>query len=269
MAPIVLIHGLLGYRRFLLWELFSGVVEALREKAITAYRPLVHPTASIEERAEQLRDFIEREIGPQEPYHIIAHSMGGLDARFLVSPKGLNQGERVVSLTTLSTPHQGSCLADIIPDPLRSVIAKSADMGRHLILSEEDKQFLAAIAENRWESLIQLTPAYVREVFNPKVVDSPHVRYFSYAGKIDPHRVSLNTLLRKAVWQYIADREGENDGMVSVQSAQWGTFQGTLSADHSEIIGLLVNPWGKNPFDHITFFLSLAEELKQLEAETI
>ena len=265
MAPIILIHGFLGYRRFLLWELFSGVVEALKEKGITAFRPLVHPTASIEERAKQLLDFIVQEIGAAEPIHIVAHSLGGLDARYLISPKGLDQGGRVISLTTLSTPHHGSCLAEIIPESLRSVMAKGADIGRHLILSEEDKSFLTAIAENRWDSLVQLTPAYVREVFNPKVIDAPPVRYFSYAGSIDPSRITLNTLIRKAAWQYIHDCEVENDGMVSVQSAQWGEFRGVLPADHSEVIGLMVNPWGKNTFDHVAFFLALAEYLETLE----
>ena len=40
--------------------------------------------------------------------------MGGLDARFLLSPKGLNCAKWVRSLTTLSTPHFGSPLADIV-----------------------------------------------------------------------------------------------------------------------------------------------------------
>lgn len=53
------------------------------------------------------------------PFHVIAHSMGGLDARFLTthlqqkynSPSYPN---RILSLTTLSTPHHGSPVADLL-----------------------------------------------------------------------------------------------------------------------------------------------------------
>ena len=43
--------------------------------------------------------------------HIIAHSMGGLDSRYMISKLGM--ADRVLSLTTISTPHHGSPIADI------------------------------------------------------------------------------------------------------------------------------------------------------------
>jgi hypothetical protein len=47
--------------------------------------------------------------------HIVAHSMGGLDSRYLLSPVSENKlVAPVQSLTTISTPHQGSPIADII-----------------------------------------------------------------------------------------------------------------------------------------------------------
>src|SRR5436190_277798 len=41
---------------------------------------------------------------------IIAHSMGGLDARYMISRLGM--ADRVAALVTLSTPHHGSPYAD-------------------------------------------------------------------------------------------------------------------------------------------------------------
>src|SRR5690606_21994510 len=43
--------------------------------------------------------------------NLFAHSMGGLDSRFLIS--SLGYGDRVASLTTLSTPHRGTAVADM------------------------------------------------------------------------------------------------------------------------------------------------------------
>src|SRR5206468_12628217 len=42
--------------------------------------------------------------------NIIAHAMGGLDARYVITTLGY--GDRVASLTTMSTPHRGAALAD-------------------------------------------------------------------------------------------------------------------------------------------------------------
>src|SRR5205814_1408651 len=47
---------------------------------------------------------------PAGPVHVIGHSMGGLDARFMVAKLGMET--RVLSLTTVGTPHRGSPFAD-------------------------------------------------------------------------------------------------------------------------------------------------------------
>ena len=41
--------------------------------------------------------------------HLIAHSMGGLDARHMIVREGM--AERVASLTTVGTPHNGTPVA--------------------------------------------------------------------------------------------------------------------------------------------------------------
>jgi triacylglycerol lipase len=54
----------------------------------------------------------------------------------------------------------------------------------------------------------------------------------------------------------IFEREGENDGLVSVKSASWTGFQGTIDADHARQIG--VNAMNGR-FDAPSFVASLAE----------
>jgi hypothetical protein len=61
--------------------------------------------------------------------------MGGLDVRYLTSFKGLNKASWFASVTTLSTPHRGSPLADIITGARQLTVA---DFGPLQVLRTPD-----------------------------------------------------------------------------------------------------------------------------------
>ncbi|MFN0063013.1 MAG: esterase/lipase family protein [Myxococcaceae bacterium] len=82
-----------------------------------------HPTASLQTRVRDLVQTIaDTAQSPSDdgPIHIIGHSSGGLDARLFLTPAAAQAGgelqerlaQRVKSLVTLSTPHQGTPLAE-------------------------------------------------------------------------------------------------------------------------------------------------------------
>jgi triacylglycerol lipase len=73
--------------------------------------PSVNPIGSIEQRAKQLASAIGSRNDLVDPLHIIAHSMGGLDARFLITHLR-DVGKRVATLVTIGTPHRGSPVAN-------------------------------------------------------------------------------------------------------------------------------------------------------------
>jgi triacylglycerol lipase len=84
-APIVLVHGVLGFDRLraLGWTIvtyFNGMREVLEAGGNRVFTPATSPTASVAQRAGELKDFLDANV-PDGPLHIIAHSMGGLDAR--------------------------------------------------------------------------------------------------------------------------------------------------------------------------------------------
>src|SRR5262245_8796090 len=113
-TPIVLVHGLFGFDRLTVAGLtvanyFPGIVECLQAAGNRVLVPTLSPTGGVADRARQLKTYIDRE-SPTEPVHLLAHSMGGLDARYMVSKLGM--ANRVLTLTTLGTPHQGSAFAD-------------------------------------------------------------------------------------------------------------------------------------------------------------
>lgn len=267
MNPVVLAHGFIGYRKLLYWELFPGVEEAFAEMGVPAFRTLVHPTARIEDRAAELLDQIDGRLGPEARFHVIGHSMGGLDGRYMVSPNGMNQGHRAISLTTLSTPHRGAWLAERIPNLPRRVVSFAAGAVRRLAPERESRRFLDAIAEYRWDALSQLRREYMQNVFNPAIIDHPDTRYFSYAAKVNPDNRTLCGRLRRVNAHFIRKAEGENDGMVSVESAKWGEFKGTVVSDHGELIGQRVLPWTPPCFDYIGFLRSIAGDLIEIDRE--
>ena len=129
----MLAHGLLGFAELkLAWgylpglEYWFGIREALENQGIRVLTTAVPPTATIEERAQELAAQIADMAGG-ESVNIIAHSMGGLDARYMISrlqPASVT----VKSLVTISTPHHGSKFADFLLDQIDQQLCQQ-DLG--------------------------------------------------------------------------------------------------------------------------------------------
>jgi triacylglycerol lipase len=241
--PIVFCHGMLArsaLRMQLPEELNSFVPlrQFLSERGFRVLFPRVSPTSGVVERAGQLRDQILR--WTDDPVNLVAHSMGGLDARYLVTHLGM--AERVRSLTTISTPHRGTYLADWFVANYRNRIP--------LLLA------LEAFGVNM-DGIRDCRPRACRE-FNARTPDVPGVQYFSYAGSIPQGRA--NPVLRRA-WALLHAAEGANDGMVSVASARWGEFLGTFPADHYAQTPDAAVPGLADHFDPLGFCLRLVEDL--------
>jgi len=226
----------------------------LRKRGVRAYAPNVAPYNSISVRAAMWKQRIEHilEESRADGLSLVAHSMGGLDARYLITKLGMH--EHVHSLVTISTPHRGTPIADIVldqPDLVRDWLAEIVDYLGSRALADSPSDALTAISE--------LTPDYMATTFNPSVPDHPAVRYWSYAGQagkgtnvpLDPFFYVLNTMVHK--------REGINDGYVPVDSAKWGTFLGTIDADHARQIGIASSLGGD--FDANAFYADIVRRL--------
>jgi triacylglycerol lipase len=229
MTPIVLQHGLFGFSDIKVGKLkfsyFHGIDRAILDRGHPVFISRVHPTSSIELRARQLRAQILsqlRALGrPKDRVIIFAHSMGGLDARYMICK--LRMAERVAALITLSTPHRGSPYADWCMKNLGKRLGG-------LKLCELLCLDLQAIRD--------LTTESCRE-FNDAIADSPHVKYFSIAGSRPWHRMAPIFLHSHKI---IHNIEGPNDGMVSVDSAQWGEHLETWPCDHLHMVNRRIVP---------------------------
>ncbi len=237
-VPVVLVHGLLGFNHIDLlgrrWMYFRGVVEALRAQGITVYVPRLPPLASVPARAEVLSRFVESLPHPRMA--LVAHSMGGLDARYALTQHQI--AARVGSLVTVATPHHGTPLADIsAAAPMRALRGMIGRVGLET------------------EAIDWLTTRRL-ERFNRDVPDLPGVLYGSIIGRSLCRQARANPMLLSG-HMYLSLRNGPNDGMVPADSQRWGELLDEVDADHWAQIG-----WSTY-FDAGSMYLRLYETLKR------
>jgi triacylglycerol lipase len=272
---LVLSHGIFGFVTFQGIVYFNGVKDHLTGKfpGLRILTPQVPPDGTIEVRGSELGKQIFQAMQPggilaaDEAVHIIAHSMGGLDARFLLSPDNTsNMADRIMSLTTISTPHKGSPIADLL-----------AKLGDPLGIAKEESLLAealhAALAHAGLEvgGLQNLTTDGVGR-FNNQFRDNDSTKKFSVAGVGRGTRIfgiPLDTCVAlRLAYRIIKERTGEdNDGLVSLSSATWGTGPELWPADHADEIGhnldlgLEARP---THFDYLAKYEALVERLRQL-----
>ncbi|KAJ3944811.1 lipase 2 [Colletotrichum fioriniae] len=242
--PIVLAHGLMGFSELRLgayvppihyWRGISDSLSTL-SGAANIITTSVPPSGSIEERAAKLGADIAAKAGGRA-VNIVAHSMGGLDARYMIShlkPRDVKSPQ----------PRHG-----------RDAASRKCLCG----LSR------AGLGTQAFE---QLTQRYMEEKFNPATPDSDEVRYFSYGACTD--RPPLLSPFRQSHW-VIEEAEGANDGLVSVASSRWGKYQGTLlDVSHLDLINwsnrlkwTLRKVWmgQTRTFNAVAFYLDIADML--------
>jgi triacylglycerol lipase len=259
-SAIVLAHGLGGSAA----SFDPTIVTAIESLGHVVYRSQVPGVESVAVRAAALGPQIDALMASTgaTKVHVIAHSMGGLDARYLISKLGY--ATKVASLTTISTPHRGSPLADVALGLTESSLQSEALDAIIEIVGQTDTAAL-----NR--ALVDLSETQAA-VFNATVTDAPGVKYQSYAGFSTPGQIdndnaatmcgqvlpgSTQTLLVLAqpIVANGTDRV-PNDAVVSIPSAQWGTFAGCIAADHlSEITA------ASETHDSPAFFKAVASKL--------
>lgn len=228
---VVLLHGLFGFRRFLWRDYFKGIPPLLAAQGLRVLTTGVSWSGPILKRAHGLADQLKNEQGP---LHLIAHSMGGLDARYYISH--LDGHRKIASLTTLSTPHRGSPAADYV---VGSLSLFRLSKGVHDLTTESMR------------------------TFNANTPDHPDVIYRSYSAK---RPLSELPWLTRHHARIITAAEGENDSQVSIRSACWGEHIGTLPSDHFELIGLnlWLNPFrSRNRLDHLKLYHDIGQWIQQ------
>ncbi|KAF7306756.1 hypothetical protein MIND_00467300 [Mycena indigotica] len=246
--PVVFCHGLLGFDSVSIGPAIApvqvthwrGIREVLEANGIEVLITRVPATSSPQDRAKVLEERIS-ETFPGRSVHLIGHSMGGLDCRYMTTHL-TDRKFQVLSITTIATPHRGSSFADQFLTTVGAARMPS-------VLSLLD---LLPNGGGDGKAFQSLTLEAMRQ-FNEETPDVPDVRYFSWGATYQPGLIDT--------WKWphsvVLEHEGENDGLVSVASAKWGTYCGTLQdVSHLNLVGW-INPaqykWAEMMGREITF----------------
>lgn len=243
--PIVLVHGMGGFDSILGYEYFYGIADRLRAIGYEVYVASLSPLATPAVRAQQLKQQIQGWTSGK--VNLIAHSQGTLDSRYMISKLGM--GPKVASYTSIAGPHRGSRVADVAVGLIPGQMQQAID-------------FLIGHLGMDWGAIQEITEQNMVNVFNPNVPDDPNVYYQSYTGIADPFGDDTGTALSAylvAPWTVLAIADGaDNDGLVTIPSAKWGNFKGTMAADHITEVGQV---FGLTTFDFRKFYENIALDL--------
>lgn len=127
-TPILLVHGI-GDNR----SIFTLLGTTLRRRGFSVvhalnYSVLTALTGDIRDAAATLGRQIERvcEATDHDRVHIVGHSLGGMIARYYV--QRLGGDNRVDTLVTLGSPHQGTLAAYLLPSPVARQLRPNSEL---------------------------------------------------------------------------------------------------------------------------------------------
>lgn len=286
--PILLISG---FGTSPTYNTFKNVPGALRADGHDVYVADLPPFDSTAVRGAALAkqiDAILKKTGAKK-INLIGHSSGGTDAREVITPtegSTLEEGygDRVASITTISSAHGGSPLADAALDAFDFV---HDDLG----VSDEafdalgkwlGKKFSDMAADTKLRAGITSMTVRNAGPFNDSHPDDARVYYQSWAGvaglagvirKVDDSACEGKRFGDKRVNGQVhlmlsplsvALGSSSNDAIVPVEHAKHGNFRGCVPADHLGEIGGNPDEPQMNKhsgFDHVRFYRLMAFEL--------
>lgn len=273
--PIVLAHGFLGKGEGVA-SFDHAISDALAADGHVVVRASVPPLGSVRDRAKALAEDIDAALASSgaTKVNIVAHSMGGLDARDVVS--ALGYGDRVASITTISTPHRGSRVADVSLGLVEGAREDALEAFGKLVDREGPIDVKGALRD--------LSEANA-DAFAASHPDDARVYYQSWAGVSSlfaiPNRADkdacegkllahddradlMSPVLAPAAPIVAHGTKAEpNDGFVLVSSAKHGNFRGCVPADHADEIGAFggASLDRRTGFDFVRFHRNIAFDL--------
>jgi len=261
----VLAHGIFGWgetenRQNQMKDYFYGVQRFLATEygtrpdfRLVMVAPAVPRAESVAARGAKLKEAIEEALQGR-PHdvraHILAHSMGGLDARWVILQEGM--ADKIASLTTIATPHRGTTLGDLAYDELPIILPageflQKLDKTRRWIwrrlpfthaASSDQLEFYHQLLHGFDSTEDQLGKAlYALSLtgaaeFNRRYAQAERavrertnnrVAYFAYGGVMQPSQTPLLKPSHDIISLFgtEAEKKERNDGAVSVWSSRY------------------------------------------------
>ena len=218
--PILMVHGM-GFHDVNMKTLgyWGRIPKALEDEGCTLYYGGQDSNGSIEDNGRFLCDRI-RDLCSEhgiEKFNVIAHSKGGLDIRYAISTLGI--GDRIASLSTISTPHNGSITVDKLmrfPDFMIRFVCGICDIWLRFRGDRKPGTYRAIRAFTTKEA----------SIFNENNPDREGIYYQSFAFT---YKTFFSDVLLWFPHFVVKMVEGENDGLLTPRAVRWGDFRGVYT----------------------------------------
>lgn len=252
--PIVLVHGL-GMKDTFFMKSWGWIDRILRVQGYTVYKSSVDGFGTVESNAKQLKEEIGKilEETGAEKVNIIAHSKGGLDAKYMIQQ--MDMAKQVASLTTLCTPHKGSPIASFVMRFPRAAVKYAAfwvNLAYKILGDKTPDSFTACEELKRTESLEEETV---------NVADGVLCQSFSAAIRPGEDAADFVMTIPMMFSRFI-EKGRITDGLVPRDSAIFGKYRGDCvdgSISHTEIVDFMVRDKKRDKI--FAFYSALCEEL--------
>ncbi|KAI9305000.1 hypothetical protein BJ944DRAFT_162543 [Cunninghamella echinulata] len=300
-GTIVLCHGLYGFDvrgphklPFLQIHYWGGIEKALAKLGANVvvtncryllshldnqprnYRPLSLTTISCPHRGSPVMDWFRDHVG----VGLMSDTIKSAAIQKMKENSDIHSSQ-MASTTTIPpslnniTSSSSSSSSSPLPLPLASWTSLSDIVKMPSYLLDPMVQKIIQLLDT--PAYANLTTDYCQQYFNPNTPDNPSVAYYSYGASTTLPVWSFLGLPN----QLVREKEGDNDGLVSVKSAKWGKYIRTLqNVDHWSLNGERYR-WlpslspstssssptstttmdGNHKFDVVEFYLELANYL--------
>lgn len=264
--PFVLAHGMGTQAKIMQFiDYWGNIPDSMENAGARVYVTSVNAMDSTANKAAAWKKQVLQilAVAGAKKVNVIGHSHGCLYTRYAISNLGL--GPMVASHTSIAGPHRGSCVADmimgVIPDAMEPLVGDILDTVMSFLMGDVNGDSVA----NGYD----LTTTYMIKTFNPNTPNVAGIYYQSYAYKCKS-AIGAGPIF-SLTWLAMLPVEGDNDVLVSVNSAKWGVFKGVITGaswaygvNHLAAVGMLSGllyppAIGYDPAEH---FIGIAADLK-------
>ena len=256
--PLLLVHGVF-FRDFRFFNYWGRIPMQLKKNGADIHYGCQQSAASVANCGKELAKRIETIVQTTgcEKVNIIAHSKGGLDSRYAISVCGASP--YVASLTTINTPHRGCIFADYLLDKIPERVQQRVARTYNAALSkcgDHDPDFLEAVRDLTASACARL---------NQQLPNDPSI-YYQSVGSTMNHAASGRFPLNMS-YPLVRHFDGANDGLVALDSMQWGSSFIRLQIPEGRGIshGDMIDLKRENipGFDVREFYTGLVKDLKE------
>lgn len=256
--PILLVHGFVfrDNKHLNYWGRIPGQLEI---NGADIYYGQHSSALSVEDSARELKTRIEAIVAETgcEKLNVIAHSKGGLDCRYAIAHLGI--ADKIASLTTVNTPNKGCPYADILLQKIPMIIqhhwARVYNTAARK-LGDPSPDFIAGVKS--------LTESSCNERFDiNEVFEGIYCQSVGSVLKYPRHAQFPLNIASSIVRYY----DGDNDGLVPIESFRWGENFILLRSNksrgisHGDIVDM--NRSNLPDFDVREFYVQLVADLKR------